>query len=128
MPENRPDKPTFPRLWIFVLLVLGAFVLGDLNERMADAHRLEQDARSLEEELTKLDEEIAVLKEDRARADTEAFIEEWARKEGKMVRVGEKLVIIVHPEGEEAGEVASSEDPSSREGNLELWLELILGG
>jgi cell division protein FtsB len=127
MSKDKEQKPTFPRLWLFVLLVLGALVLGDLNQRMADARRLDQDAALLEEELERLLEENTSLEEEIAVANSEAYVERWAHQEARLVREGEVLVILIGPEGEESVTGLPSEADAPVYSNFDIWLELILG-
>ena len=116
-----------PRLWLFVLLVLGALILGDLNQRMADARRLEHEAALLEVELQELEEDVARLEEEIVIANTEEYIERWAHEEAKWVRQGETLVILVSPEPEEPIFGPPAEPDASVLSNLDVWLKLLLG-
>ena len=127
MSKGRGEKPNFPRFWLFILLVLGALVLGDLNQRMADARRLERDATHLEAELERLNEENARLEEEIAIANSDEYVARWAHVEAKMVQEGEVLVILVGPEGEEiiSGQPPEPDDPDLS--NLEVWLKLLTG-
>jgi cell division protein FtsB len=127
MKKEKEQKPTFPRLWLFVLVVLGALVLGDLNQRMADARRLDQDADLLQTELNSLLEDNAELEAEIAVANTEAYIEDWARQEANMVQEGDVIVILVGPEGEERVSSIPSEEETPVSSPLEVWLDLIMG-
>jgi cell division protein FtsB len=127
MPKEKEKKSPFPRLWLFVLFVLGALVLGDLNQRMADARRLEQDATLLEAELDGLIEENARLEAEIAVANTEEYVERWAHQEARMVREGEVLVILIGPEGEERASGMPSESDAPVMSNLDIWLNLLFG-
>jgi cell division protein FtsB len=127
MSKKKEQKSTFPRLWLFVLLILGALVLGDLNQRMADARRLDHDAGLLEAELNRLEEENALLEAEIAVANTEPYVERWAHQEARMVREGEVLVILIGPEGEERVSGISHEAAVPVSSNFEEWLNLILG-
>jgi cell division protein FtsB len=127
MLKDREDKVGLPKLWLFVLLVLGALILGDLNQRMADARRLEQEAEALKEELQTLREEIDRLEKDIEEANTEEFIEEWAHGDAGWVRQGETLVIPVSDHVQEPI-LGPPEDPDLPVmSNLELWMRLIFG-
>jgi cell division protein FtsB len=127
MSKDKEQKSAFPRLWLFVLLVLGALVLGDLNQRMADARRLDHDADLLEVELKELEEENALLEDEIAMANTEAYVERWAHQDARMVREGEVLVILIGPEGEERVSRISPQADALVSSNFEEWLDLILG-
>jgi cell division protein FtsB len=127
MSKDREGKASFPRLWLFVLLVLGALVLGDLNQRMADARRLEKDATSLQAEWERLEEENERLEEEIGLANSEAYVERWAHQEAKMVREGEVLVILIGPENEEPATENLPEPDTPNLSSLEVWLKLIFG-
>ena len=127
MSKDKEKKSPFPRLWLFVLFVLGALVLGDLNQRMADARHLEQDAILLQTELDGLMEENARLEAEIAVANTEEYVEGWAHQEAKMVREGEVLVILIGPEGEERASGVPSESDAPVMSNLEVWFEVLFG-
>jgi cell division protein FtsB len=126
MTKDREGKVALPRLWLFVLLVLGALVLGDLNQRMADARQLEQDAALMEDELAQLNEENAQLEAEIANANTDEYVEDWAHGH-KWVREGEMLVILISPEGEEtvSGPPAEPEVPLLT--NMEIWVKFLIG-
>ena len=121
-------KYGFPRLWLFVLIIIGSLILGDLNSRMADARHLEQDANLLQEEVARLRERIAQLKLDIASANTPENIERWAHEDVKLGREGEHLVVLI-PGAVQEQEVLTL--PSSRENSssskIEIWLEFLFG-
>jgi cell division protein FtsB len=125
--ETTHDKPGFPRLWLFVLLVLGSLILGDLNARMADARGLEQDAAILESEVTQLRDEITGLQDKIASANSEFAVEQWAHDQAKLVREGEHLVILVPMEQIEPAENPSSVQQIEAPSTLDVWLELLFG-
>jgi cell division protein FtsB len=126
--KDREERVGLPRLWLFVLLVLGALILGDLNQRMADARRLEQEAILLEEELQDLKSEINRLEEDIQNANTEEYIESWAHGEAGWVQAGEILVIPVNDQVEEPV-LGPPEDPDLPVlSNMEIWMKLLFGG
>lgn len=100
--------------------------------------------RPLQEAHTRIVAEIALLREDQARliaerdrARSDAYVERWARDEGRMVRAGERLVIPV-PTGStlreastrvsqvEAASFADVETLPRRPANWTLWWALFL--
>jgi len=127
MSKDREEKVSLPRLWLFVILVLGALILGDLNQRMADARRLEHEAGSLEVELQGLEEDIARLEKEIDIANTEEYIERWAHEEAKWVRQGEVLVILVSPEAEESVSGSPTQPDAPVLSNMDVWLKLLIG-
>jgi len=127
MSKDKEGKPPFPRFWLFVLFILGALVLGDLNQRMADVRQMENDAALLEAELERLEAENASLEDEIAIANTAEYVEQWAHHDAKMVRQGEVLVILVGPEGEEDVSKLTPDTDTSELSNFEVWLKLLFG-
>jgi cell division protein FtsB len=127
MAEDKTDKQSFPRFWLFVILVLGSAILGDLNQRMADARGLENDLEYLQAKSEQLDDELLYLDEQIEVVDSDDFIDDWAHEEGKMVKDNEVLVIFVPTEIDEEldGPIAASDTNAANE--LDVWLELIFG-
>ena len=121
-------KYGFPRLWLFVLLIIGSLILGDLNSRMADAHHLEQDAILLQGDVERLSEGIAQLKLDIESANRPENVERWAHQEAKLVREGEHLVVLLPGAVEEQETLASaSAEEALSSSKLEIWFELLFG-
>jgi cell division protein FtsB len=96
--EPRRNLP-FQRLAIGVGVVALLLVLGDLNQRMEQARRMERDARTLASQVADLEAEAIVLETQIAGVTSEAVIESWAHSEGKLVRDGETLIIPIAPPG-----------------------------
>jgi cell division protein FtsB len=95
--EKHPRK--MARIWLLSAAVLGIIILGDLSRRMTDARRLEQDSNLLQTEVAWLEAENVRLQTQIVEATSEAFIEAWAHGEGKMVRLGERLIVPVPASG-----------------------------
>ncbi len=127
MSKKPKVKAGFPRIWLFVLLVLGALVLGDLNQRMVDARRLEKEATLLAQELTDLEAGIARLEVEIESANGVDTVEHWAREEAKMVRPGEHLVVLIAPDGKPLESIPPQTTPEPLPSNMEVWLELLFG-
>jgi cell division protein DivIC len=125
--KDQEEKTGLPHLWLFVLLVFGALILGDLNQRMADARRLEREADLLEVELLELEEDTDRLNKEIEITNTEEFVERWAHNEAGMVRQGEVLVILVSPETEEPISGPPPEPDAPILGNMDVWLKLLIG-
>ncbi len=121
-------KYGFPRLWLFVLLVIGSLILGDLNSRMADARNLEQDAILLQNEVARLQTGITQLKLDIESANRPENVERWAHEDAKLVREGERLIVLIPGDAQEDETLAvptlQGSPPSSK---IEIWLELLFG-
>jgi cell division protein FtsB len=127
MLKDREEKSGLPRLWLFVLLVVGALILGDLNQRMADARRLEEEAASLTEELEFLQDDIIQLLDEIENAGTEEYVEQWAHEDAKWVLPGEFIIIPVSDEAVEP-DLGPPDDPNLPVmSNMEIWLKLLFG-
>jgi len=120
-------KPPVSRLWLVLVIAAGILVLGDLNQRMADARRLEQDAGILQAEVASLQAENEALQTQVAGATSEAAVERWARSEGKMVRPGEVLVFPMAPTGTRLAPVPTPTPEQALPSNWEVWWALFFG-
>jgi cell division protein FtsB len=127
MSEDKTDKHTFPRFWLFVILILGSVILGDLNQRMADARGLENDLTYLVDKNQQLDNEIQYLDEQLEYVKTDDFIDDWAHQEARMVKDGEVLVIFVPDGVSEDTDTPATNPENGQSDQLKVWLELIFG-
>jgi cell division protein FtsB len=122
------SRPSVSRALALALAVMGILVLGDLNSRMADALQLERDSRLLESEVTSLETQQAQLEAQIAAVAQDQTVEEWARREAKMVREGEHLILPI-PAGEDArASVPPSEGVLPLPSPWEVWWALLFGG
>jgi cell division protein FtsB len=127
MAEDTNGKPTFPRFWLFVLLILGSLILGDLNQRMADARRSEKDVEILQARYDQIIEDIAEVREEIEIVSSDDFIHDWAHERAKMVKGGEVLVIFNSLGVREVSKVPVMASDLGSSDVVEVWLELILG-
>ena len=127
MVEEKNNKQSFPRFWIFVILILGSLILGDLNQRMADARHLEKDLDMLVAELNRLDNDIFELDKGIEEVNTDDFIDDWAHEEAKMVKDGETLVLLIATGLTEEPDRPNLPSDSNQANKLEVWVELIFG-
>ena len=127
MAEDRTEKGTFPRFWLFVILILGSVILGDLNQRMSDARGLEKDLEFLLARSEQLDDEIWNLEEQIEYANSDDFIRDWAHEQAKMVEDTEVLVIFVPTTTHVDSKGPTQETDLPTASALEVWLELIFG-
>jgi hypothetical protein len=127
MEDENQGKPRISGVWIFILVVMGILILGDLNHRMADARRLDQDALALETEVAGLETESAELLTQVVEATSDIVARNWAHEEGGMVEPGEVLVVPVAP-SDALPRVAPTPTPSLRQpSNWEVWWALLFG-
>ncbi len=127
MTGDELDRPRISSVWIVILIVVGILIIGDLNQRMGDARRLDRDARSLETVITSLETENAILYTQVAQVTSEVLISEWAHEEGGLVREGEVLVVPLAPP-ESAPVFMPTPTPVLRQpSNWEVWWALLFG-
>lgn len=79
---------------MFAAILAIALILGiQFTSRIAAEQPLQDAYENVQVEIEQLRREQAALLEERDFALSDAFVEQWARDEGKMVRPGEILVI-----------------------------------
>src|SRR3990172_8720616 len=81
------------------ILAIGLLLAFTYSSRIAAGQPLEHFSQQVLQEIDQLKQEQAALIAERDYAMSDAYVEAWARDEGKMVRPGEVLVIPV-PSGE----------------------------
>lgn len=81
---------------MFAAILAVGMVLGiSLSTRIASSQPLHEGLGVIETEIAGLEQEYVSLLAERDYALSEAYVEQWARSDGKMVRQGEILVIPV---------------------------------
>ena len=81
---------------MFAAILAVGMVLGiSLSTRIASSQPLHEGLGVIETEIAGLEQEYVFLLSERDYALSEAYVEQWARSDGKMVRQGEILVIPV---------------------------------
>ena len=76
-------------------LAVGLFLVINFSGRITASQPLQEAYRHAQTEIDQLKQEQAALLEERDYVRSDAFVEQWARDDGKMVRPGEVLVIPV---------------------------------
>lgn len=97
--ERLPAIVGLPQILLIVSLALGAAVLVDFNRRLANAQRLVNDATELAHQVATLSAQRDILATERAYANSDQAVEDWARSGGKLVKPGEVLVVPLPPGG-----------------------------
>jgi cell division protein FtsB len=126
--DPEPGKTLLgPRVWVALAVVAGLLILGDLNRRMASAVSLEQQAAQAATDVVALQTENARLATQLAAATNDAMVEQWARREVKMIRPGDHLVIPIPPPGQTVAPGAQATPAPPLPGPWEIWRALLLG-
>ncbi len=77
------------------ILAIGLLLAINFSNRISAGQRIQKDREALEMEIATLTAEQEALRRELDYVSGDAFVEAWARAEGKMVRPGEVLVIPV---------------------------------
>ncbi|MBI3761818.1 MAG: hypothetical protein HY260_08160 [Chloroflexi bacterium] len=115
MTERLPAIVGLPQILLIVSLALGVTVLIDFNRRLANAQRLVNDATELAHQVATLAAQRDVLATEKAYANSDQAVEDWARSSGKLVKPGEVLVVPLPPGG-----VTPTPQPPSTPAPVEL--------
>ena len=76
-----------------IVLVLLLFIGWDFSQRLTLTARLRQNEQELDQRLAQAQATRTALQEQKNRALTDAFVEDWVRRKMHYVRDGETLVI-----------------------------------
>ena len=119
-----PALAGLPQILLVVSLVVGVAVLLDFNRRLAGAQRLVKDATQLANEVATLTAQREILLTERAYANSDQAVEDWARSQGKLVKPGEVLVVPL-PGGATATPQPVAIVAQLQAPNYQLWWELF---
>jgi cell division protein FtsL len=113
--------------WIVMILIAGLLIVGDLNQRMANARRLERDAEILEGQVAAKNTERSDLMTRVAAATSEDAIADWAHADAKLVREGEVLVVPLAPPDEAPMAENEEWDYPEVPSKFQVWWALLFG-
>lgn len=114
-----------PQLIIILVLLVGLFLTADFNRRLALNRRIVADEEALRQEVATAQAYQAELLAQIEAAQSDAYVERWARYEAKMVKPGEVLVVpLALPPT--PGAVATP-PPTPTPAPWEAWWELFFG-
>lgn len=116
------------------ILAIGLLLAINFSNRISAGQRIQKDREALEMEIATLTAEQEALRRELDYVSGDAFVEAWARAEGKMVRSGEVLVIPV-PAGLPLPTATSQAPPAFLEAEQEqeiepwrVWWALFIDG
>ena len=93
--QRRSDQISSVQVMFAAILAVGLLLAINFSSRITAGQPLQEAYSRVQTEIAQLRQEQASLIDERDYVRSDAFVESWARDEGKMVREGEVLVIPV---------------------------------
>lgn len=97
--RKRSNQLSSLQVMFAAILAIGLLLAINFSSRITAGQPLQEARARVMDELEQLQSEQAALIAERDFARSDAFVERWARDEGKMVREGEILVVPVPAAG-----------------------------
>jgi cell division protein FtsB len=94
-PPKRRDQVSSLQVMFAAILAIGLLLAINFSSRITAGQPLQEAYERVQVELEQLREEQTALIAERDFAQSDAFVEHWARDDGMMVRSGEVLVVPV---------------------------------
>jgi cell division protein FtsB len=131
--NRRPRQLSSTQVMFAVILAIALMLAVQFSARIADERNLNTIRDTVEDEIELLRNEQADLIEELDYVQSDVYVEEWARSEGRMVRDGMVLVIpYAVGEGENSNQpqmiepnTANIETTLPEPANWQLWWELF---
>jgi len=92
-PDRRRDQLSGAQIMFAAIIAIGLILAINFSTRLASSRPLNAFYQDVQAEIDVLEQEQATLIAERDFVESDAFVEEWARSDGKMVRPGEVLVV-----------------------------------
>jgi cell division protein FtsB len=92
-PRRRSGRVSGVQIMFAAILAIGMILAINFSTRIAASRPLQTYYASVAEEIERLKQEQATLMAERDYVQSDAYVELWARADGKMVRPGEVLVV-----------------------------------
>lgn len=93
--RNRYSGLTGVQIMFAAILAIGLILAINFSTRIASSRPLNEFYLSVENEIRRLRQEQATLIAEKAYAESSAYVQQWARADGKMIRPGEILVVPI---------------------------------
>jgi cell division protein FtsB len=114
------------------ILAISLLLAINFSGRIAAGRRIEAQRREIEQSIQTLQAQATALRSALSYYGSDAFVEQWARREGKMVREREVLVVPVPGKRGEVSQPVPTPTPpltlpsgSDTRTNWELWWQLF---
>jgi cell division protein FtsB len=131
--RNRRGQLSGIQIMFAAIMAIGMILAINFSTRLADSRPLRDYYNSVETEIKELENVQATLIAERDYTRSDVYVEQWARRDGKMIRPGEVLVIPI-PHSDNAAPtptppafVAIDTSPPEPQ-NWTLWWRLFFDG
>ena len=126
-PKDRKRQYSKKRIITLVAIVLAAFLMLDLNNRLIELFNLRDQHSKLEAQVTEMVATKEYLITRQAYATSVAAVEEWAREDDHMAQSGDHPIIPVAPTNSEVTMEAFVFSTPTPVRNIDIWYELFFG-
>lgn len=115
------------KILLIGIIVLGFFLLMDLNNRLTELFRLSSERDQMQAEVVAMQRTKELLTTQIAYAESTQAVEDWAREQGHMVREGDVPIIPIGQNAMTPTAVAQPTPIPRQVANWEVWYALFFG-
>lgn len=94
-PRRRPGQINGVQVMFAAILAIGLILAINFSTRISEGQPLQQAYLRIQEEISRLEAENTALIARRDYVRSDAYVESWARSDGKMIRQGDVLIVPV---------------------------------
>jgi cell division protein FtsB len=94
-PRRRPGAINSLQIMFAAILAIGLILAINFSTRISESQPLQQAYARIQDEIARLQAENAALIARRDYVRSDAYVESWARSDGKMIRQGDILIVPV---------------------------------
>ncbi len=109
--SRRPRRLSSTQVTFAVILAVGLMLAIQFSSRISGERDLNRIRDTIDDEIELLRQEQAQLIEQLAYVESDTYVEDWARSEGRMVREGEVLIVVVAAEDQATAQEAQPAVP-----------------
>lgn len=124
---RKPFKINKKQIFLIGALIVTAFLMMDLNNRLTTLYRLSDSRSNLETEVGKLVFTQQALDQKLAYATSDGAVEDWARGEGHMSKPGDVVIIPLPPKDSTPQPVTIPTPVTHPVKNWNVWQALFFG-
>jgi cell division protein FtsB len=125
--QESNNLPSKKKVLTIILVVLAAFLMLDLNNRLIELFNLRDQHGKLEAQVTEMVATREFLITKQAYATSVNAVEEWAREEAHMIQPGDHPIVPLEPANAEATIEPFTFVTPTPVKNIDIWYELFFG-